>query len=61
MSALGLWCCAWLFSIVVSRGYSSLWYVGFALQWLLLLQSTRVSCANLSHSVLSYSLQTHGL
>ena len=58
MAALCLQC----FSlVVVSRGYSSLWYVGFSLQWLLLLQSARVSCANLSHSVVSYSLQPHGL
>ena len=41
-----LWLC-WVFVaahglslVAASRGYSSLWCVGFSLQWLLLLQST---------------------
>ena len=41
LAALGLRCCAWAFSSCgASRGYSSLWCVGFSLRWLLLLQST---------------------
>ena len=40
-AALGLRCCAQVFSLVVaSGGYSLLWCVGFSLQWLLLLRST---------------------
>ena len=31
--------------VVVSGGYSSLWCVGFSLQWLLLLQSMGSRCA----------------
>ena len=30
--------------VVVSRGYSSLWFMGFSLEWLLLLQSTDFRC-----------------
>ena len=40
LAALGLCCCAQAFSLVVaSRGYSSLWCMGFPLRWLLLLWS----------------------
>ena len=41
LAALGLRCCVRAFSLVaVSRGYSSLWCMGFSLWWLLLLWST---------------------
>ena len=36
-AALSLRCCTWLSLVVVSGGYSSLWYLGFSLWWLLLL------------------------
>ena len=38
ITPLGL-CCSGL-SFVVIGGYALLWYTGFSLQWLLLLQST---------------------
>ena len=34
--------------VVASRGYSSLWCVGFSLQWLLLLQSMGSRCTGFS-------------
>ena len=34
--------------VAVSRGYSSLWYVGFSLWWLLLLWSMGSRCAGFS-------------
>ena len=40
LAVLGLCCCARAFSSCGERGYPSLWYVGFSLRWLLLLQST---------------------
>ena len=41
MAALGLCCCAWVFSSCGERGlHSLLWRAGFSLQWLLLLRST---------------------
>ena len=39
MAALGLHCYLWAFSSCTNGGYSSLWFVGVSLQWLLL-QST---------------------
>ena len=45
MAALGLCCCVWAF--LASRGYSSLWCVGFSLWWLLLLRSTGFSSCGL--------------
>ena len=43
---------------VASRGYSSLWYTGFSLQWLLLLQSmsSRHVCSVIAAHRLSYPL-----
>ena len=40
LAALGLRCCMQAFSSFSEWGYSSLWCVGFLLQWLLLLRST---------------------
>ena len=34
--------------VVVSGGYSSLWWAGFSLQWLLLLQSMGSRCTGFS-------------
>ena len=39
LAVLGLCCCTLAFSSCGSRGYSSLWCVGFSLRWLLLLRS----------------------
>ena len=39
-SLLGVRCCTGLSLVVASGGYSSLWCVGFSLQYLLLLQSS---------------------
>ena len=40
LATLGLRCCARASLVAVSQGYSSLWYAGFSLWWLLLLRST---------------------
>ena len=53
LAALGL--CRWVFVaapglslVAASKGYSSLWCVGFLLQWLLLFQSTGSRCVGFS-------------
>ena len=48
MPVLGLRCCEGFSLAVVSGGYSLLWYVGFSLQWLLLLGSMDSLCMQIS-------------
>ena len=48
MAVLGLVAARRLSLVAVSRGYSSLWCVGFSLQWLLLLWSTGSRYADFS-------------
>ena len=49
--------------VAVSGGYSSLWYAGFSLRWLLLLRSTGSRCtgfSSCSSPALEYRLSSRG-
>ena len=66
LAALGLCCCAWDFTSCSEQGYSSLWYTGFPLWWLLFVAAHRLQVRGLQQLqqmgsvVVAHGLQSTG-